>query len=143
MIYSCIYFIFTIGRQSFFTASVNSNPGSINSKKVPFNNVFSRQGTEYDSTTGVYTAAEDGLYVFYVNIMVYYNKRCEGYISKDGRSVGKFLSDGSDASGGNYQMGGNMVVLNLVKGDKVWIQTNNCNYIYSAKYSTFAGFKIA
>ena len=130
--------IFTVGRPRFLTASVSSTLRTI-SGKVPFDNVISRQGTEYDSTTGVYTVAEDGLCVFYVNIMVLGGNRCQGYISKDGVQMAWFYSESS----GNHQMGGNIVVLGLVKGDNVYIQTYGCNYIHQTKFSIFAGFKLA
>ena len=135
-------FTFADHRQSCFTATVSSRRGT-NNQKVLFGNVISQQGTEYDRSTGVYTAAEDGLYVFYVNIMAYKGKYCQGYISKNSVAMAQFYSDGRGIMAHNWQMGGNMVVINLVKGDKVWIQTRSCNDIYPDKYSIFIGCKIA
>ena len=123
-----------------FTAGVTSSSTTWNSGTLIFNSVILNVGNGYNPSTGVFTSPVAGTYVFYVTA-VEYNKQ---YLVVDIvlNSVSKVRTMGhNDAS---YQTGANMVVLNLQKGDSVWVMYNAGTgyWTNSVPGTTFTGFLI-
>ena len=50
-------------------------------------------------------------------------------------------ADMNGRSGGDDR-GSNSEILTLVIGDRVWIQTGHCDFLYEYPYTSFSGFKI-
>ena len=101
-----------------FTAGVTSSSTTWNSGTLIFNSVILNVGNGYNPSTGVFTSPVAGTYVFYVSA-VEYNKQ-ELRVDIVLNSVSKVRTMGySDAA---FQTGTNMVVLNLQKGDSVWVR---------------------
>ena len=123
-----------------FTAGVTSSSTTWNSGTLIFNSVILNVGTGYNPSTGIFTSPVAGMYVFYV-IAVEFNKqdlRVEIVLN----SVSKVRTIGfSDAS---HQTGTNMVVLNLQKGDSVWVRHRYGKgyWTQSVPATTFTGFLI-
>ncbi|XP_078317159.1 uncharacterized protein LOC144620423 [Crassostrea virginica] len=123
-----------------FTAGVTSSSSTWNSGTLIFNSVILNVGNGYNPSTGVFTSPVAGTYVFYVTA-VEYNKQ---YLKVDIvlNSVSKVRTMGySDAA---YQTGTNMVVLNLQKGDSVWVMYNDGTgyWTQTVPATTFTGFLI-
>ena len=134
-------FLFTDPKQKVaFTAGVTSTSTTWNSGTLIFNSVIENVGNGYNPSTGVFTSPVAGTYVFYVTA-VEYNKQ---YLRVDIvlNSVSKVRTMGHpDAA---YQTGTNMVVLNLQKGDSVWVMYNTGTgyWTQTVPATTFTGFLI-
>ena len=128
-------------RGIFFSAKASSSLGEISGKKIPFGYVIDQQGAAYDSTNGIFTAPGEGHYVFYTQIITPHGKYCNAFIARNGVSVANFISD-SEHDMEDWNMGGNMVVVHLMTGEKVWIQAGDCHGIHARFTNVFIGFKI-
>ena len=135
------FLLFTDPKQEVaFTAGVTSSSSTWNSGTLIFNSVILNVGNGYNPSTGVFTSPVAGTYVFYVTA-VEYNKQ---YLKVDIvlNSVSKVRTIGySDAA---FQTGTNMVVLNLQKGDSVWVMYNDGTgyWTQTVPATTFTGFLI-
>ena len=123
-----------------FTAGVASLSSTWNSGTLVFNSVILNVGNGYNPSTGVFTSPVAGTYVFYVTA-VEYSKQ---YLMVDIvlNSVSKVRTIGE--SNAAYQTGTNMVVLNLQKGDSVWVKhaSGQGYYTLSVPITTFTGFLV-
>ena len=123
-----------------FTAGVTSYSTTWNSGTLIFNSVILNVGNGYNPSTGVFTSPMTGTYVFYVTA-VEYNKQ-DLYVDIVLNSVSKVrtLAENSAA----FQTGTNMVVLNLQKGDSVWVSYAGGKGYYtgSVPITTFTGLLV-
>ena len=123
-----------------FTAGVTSGSSTWNSGTLVFDVVILNLGNGYNPSTGVFTSPVAGTYVFYVTA-IEYNKQ---YLYADIvlNSVSKVKLVGDNTAG--YQTGTNMVVLNLQKGDSVWVKhvSGQGYWSTSVPATTFSGFLI-
>ena len=123
-----------------FTAGVTSSSSTWNSGTLIFNSVILNVGDGYNPSTGVFTSPVAGTYVFYVTAVEY----IKHYLVVDIvlNSVSKVRAFGH--SNAAYQTGTNMVVLNLQKGDSVWVKhvSGKGYWSWTAPATTFSGFLI-
>ena len=135
------FLLFTDPKQKVaFTAGVTSTSTTWNSGTLIFNMAILNVGNGYNPSTGVFTSPVAGTYVFYVTAVEYDKQYLQADIVLN--SVSKVRTLGhSDAS---YQTGTNMVVLNLQKGDSVWVKHVSGKGYWSASVpaTTFTGFLI-
>ncbi|XP_078315775.1 uncharacterized protein LOC111103845 [Crassostrea virginica] len=123
-----------------FTAGVSSASTTWNSGALIFSKAILNVGNGFNPSTGVFTSPVAGTYVFYVSALEYSKQHLQVDIVLNSVSKVKLVGD-SDAA---YQTGTNMVVLNLQKGDSVWVK-----HVYGKGYwstsvpaTTFSGFLI-
>ncbi|XP_078317077.1 uncharacterized protein LOC111103840 isoform X3 [Crassostrea virginica] len=123
-----------------FTAGVTSLSSTWNSGTLVFNSVILNVGTGYNPSTGVFTSPVAGTYVFYVSALEYSKQYLQVDIVLNSVSKVKLVGDNEAA----YQTGTNMVVLNLQKGDSVWVKHVSGKGYWSARVpaTTFTGFLI-
>ncbi|CAC5411096.1 unnamed protein product [Mytilus coruscus] len=119
------------------TASKTLGAGEI----VKFNKVWTNVNNDYDSSTGVYTAPKPGVYQFSCSVMTQHGKTLRVFLWKnDMKTVAAY--PGSD----NHNMGSLNMVLELKKGDKVYIKQGGPEkYIYSepaSNFNMFSGYLI-
>ena len=123
-----------------FTAGVTSASSTWNSGTLIFNKAILNVGTGYNPSTGVFTSPVAGTFVFYVTALEYSKQ----YLMVDIvlNSVSKVKLVGESAAA--YQTGTNMVVLNLQKGDSVWVRhvRGQGYWSDSVPATTFTGFLI-
>ena len=118
-----------------FTAGITSASGSWQGDILVFPHVITNKGQGYSSQTGKFTAPRDGTYVFTVTAVSYSNGLSLDIVH-DGDS--KVRSHAS----ARYQTGTNLVVLELDRGDAVWVKrhTGRGYWTYSVPLTTFSGF---
>ena len=123
-----------------FTAGVSSTSTTWNSGTLIFNSVILNVGDGYNPSTGVFTSPVAGTYVFYVSAVEYLSQYLQVDIVLN--SVSKVTLLGESAAA--YQTGTNMVVLNLQKGDSVWVRHASGKGYWSTRVpaTTFSGFLI-
>ena len=123
-----------------FTAGVTSSSSTWRSGTLIFNSIILNVGNGYNPSTGVFTSPVAGTYVFYVTAVEYLKQHLQVEIVLNSVSKVRTLSY-SDA---NYQTGTNMAVLNLQKGDSVWVRHiyGNGFWTESVPITTFTGFLI-
>ena len=123
-----------------FTAGVTATSTTWNSGTLIFNSVILNVGNGYNPSTGVFTSPMTGTFVFYVTA-VEYSKQ---YLMVDIvlNSVSKVRTIGESNAG--YQTGTNMVVLNLQKGDSVWVRhySGKGYFTDSVPITTFTGLLV-
>ena len=134
-------FLFTDPKQKVvFTAGVTSDSSTWNSGTLIFNSVILNVGNGYNPSTGVFTSPVAGTYVFYVTAVEYDKQFLRVDIALNSVSKVRTYSY-SDAA---YKTGTNMVVLNLQKGDSVWVKHSSGTgyHTHSVPLTTFTGFQI-
>ena len=120
-------------------ASVQDN------QHLPFNNVYTNIGGEYDVANSVFACQTPGVYVFQNTILAKPNSLIQTAIVKNGR----ILTEAYARSEGDYvfQSGSTMAVTGLNVGDLVWVKVHGTGHsVYGSSgnidwgYSSFAGF---
>lgn len=121
-----------------FTAAVTSLSTTWNSGTLIFDVVITNVGNGYNPSTGVFTSPGEGTYLFYVSALEYLQQYLGLEIVLN--SVPKVRLIGESAAA--YQTGTNMVVLNLQKGDSVWVRhhAGKGYYSHSIPVRLFQGF---
>lgn len=124
-----------------FTASVTSLSSTWNSGTLIFDVVITNTGNGYNPSTGVFTSPISGTYVFYVSAVEYSAQFLAIDIVLN--SVSKVRANCNNSA--TYQTGTNMVVLELQKGDSVWVRHYGGKgyYSQSVPVTTFSGYLIS
>ena len=120
-----------------FTAGVTSINSTWNNGTLIFTSVILNVGNGYNPSTGVFTSPVAGTYVFYVTSVEYLTLGLMLDIVLNG--VSKVRTVGSSFAG--CMTGTNMVVLNLQKGDSVWVRhfSGKGYYTNPVPVTTFTG----
>nr|XP_022324117.1 multimerin-2-like [Crassostrea virginica] len=124
-------------QEGFTVGLTNYNGGWIGSILI-FPHVVTNIGNGYNPTTGKFTASKKGTYVFFVTV----NTESKNYIYLDivhnGASKVRTMSHNT----ASYLTGSNMAVLELNKGDTVWVSRydGKSYYSHSVPITTFSGF---
>ncbi|XP_078320033.1 uncharacterized protein LOC111106082 [Crassostrea virginica] len=121
-----------------FTAGMTSTSTSWRGDILVFPYVITNKGQGYSSSSGKFTAPRDGTYVFALTAVSYYSNHLRLDIVHDGDSKVRTLSHGS----ASFQTGTNLVVLELDRGDAVWVKRYGGQGYYtdSVPLTTFSGF---
>ena len=121
-----------------FTAGMTSSSTTWRGDILVFPHVITNKGQGYSSSSGKFTAPRDGTYVFTVTGVSFAKKPLTLDIVHDGVSKVKTWSDSS----ASHQTGTNLVVLELDRGDAVWVRRNSGQgyYSLSVPWTTFSGF---
>ena len=123
-----------------FTDGVTTISTTWNSGTLIFNSVILNGGNVYNPSTGVFTSPVAGTFVFYVTAVEYSNQYLRVDIVLN--SVSKVRTIGDNSA--SFQTGTNMIVLNLQKGDSVWVRYNSGKgyYTSSVPVTTFTGLLV-
>ena len=122
-----------------FSARLGRNIDNLQSyETVVFDVIINNNGEAYNPSTGVFTAPIHGVYVFFTHIMGAV-RVMEMYIKKNGAGVAWLYS-----SGIGYGRDSNMIVLELLKGDTVYVAKHGRFgqqpfYVHHV-WTTFSGF---
>ncbi|XP_078310878.1 uncharacterized protein LOC144618539 [Crassostrea virginica] len=121
-----------------FTAGMTSNSDTWQGDVLVFPHVITNKGQGYSSSSGKFTAPRDGTYVFTVTAVSYSDNYLNLVIVHDGVSKVRTYSHNS----ARYQTGTNLVVLELDRGDAVWVERySGRGYTsVSVPLTTFSGF---
>ncbi|XP_077987347.1 cerebellin-3-like [Glandiceps talaboti] len=129
-------------RQVAFSAARNEPMGPLGRNAIiPYQHVFVNVGDSFDQTSGVFNCITPGIYSFMLNVQ----KRSDTYdtyieLIRNGNVVlsihdneGDFLDSASSS-----------ILLDLERGDKVWLQLGRGFVLYSSegRYTTFSGFLV-
>jgi len=109
---------------------------------LKFGNVITNEGHNYDPSTGIFTCASAGIYVFSQTLDSNKNNFISSRILKNGNEIGLVQAVGTnlyDAS--SY----NSIVVSLNLGDRVWMSAytmgNPADSLFKfGYYATFSGF---
>ena len=112
----------------------------IPSTAVIYDKVVTNIGSSYNPSDGTFTAPRAGTYLFIWNSMTYSKHFCRLYLYKNGANIG--ISAYGDGPSDKSASGSMSVVLGLAVGDRLWIQPDECGYLYGAQYTSFTGCKI-
>ncbi|XP_048769635.2 uncharacterized protein LOC125675853 [Ostrea edulis] len=127
-----------LSRKVAFTASVSSSSGSWNSGTLVFPVVITNVGNGYNPSNGIFTAPTNGNYVFFVNVQSNAAQIIYADIVLNGSTKVRTMG-----YNGSYAAGLNLVVLDLQKGDTVWVKHySGKGYYTDGSITTFSGFLI-
>ena len=103
-----------------------------------FPHVITNKEQGYSSSSGKFTAPRDGTYVFTLTVVSYDSNDLNQDIVYDG--VSKLRTSLTDYA--SYQTGTNLVVLELDRGDDVWVKRDRGRSYHSESVpvTTFSGF---
>ena len=120
-----------------FTAGMTSS-GTWRGDILVFPHVIANKGQGYSSSSGKFTAPRDGTYVFTVTAVSFGSNSLFLDIVHDGVSKVRTYSSNS----ASWQTGTNLVVLELDRGDAVWVGRGGGqgHYSQSVPWTTFSGF---
>ncbi|XP_078341116.1 uncharacterized protein LOC111118614 [Crassostrea virginica] len=121
-----------------FTAGMTSSSTTWRGDILVFPHVITNKGQGYSSQTGKFTAPRDGTYVFTVTGVSFGKNELNLEIVHDGDSKVKTWSDSS----AYLQTGTNLVVLELDRGDAVWVKRKSGlgYWTNNVPLTTFSGF---
>ena len=125
---------FTATRSKTFTSSI---------RKIVFNTVITNVGGAYSGTTGIFTSPSDGVYGYIWTLTTDDEEYCYVKLYKNGseedfRAYARLSGVTSDARSQSI-MAAN---LRLNKGDRIWLQADDCSYFYGSPYNAFTGWKL-
>nr|XP_022286970.1 myosin-3-like [Crassostrea virginica] len=121
-----------------FTAGMTTYSYTWEGDILVFPHVITNKGQGYSSSSGKFTAPKDGTYVFTLTVVSYLNTYLRLDIVHDGVSKVRTYSHNS----ASFQTGTNLVVLELDRGDAVWVQRDRGQgyFTNSVPLTTFSGF---
>ena len=121
-----------------FTAGMTSSSDSWSGDILVFPHVITNKGQGYSSSSGKFTVPRDGTYVFTVTAVSFGSNYLRLDIVHDGDSKVRTYSSGNAYS----QTVTNLVVLELDRGDAVWVRraSGRGYYSESVPFTTFSGF---
>ena len=121
-----------------FTAGMTSDSSTWQGDILVFTHVITNKGQGYSSSSGKFTAPRDGTYVFTVTAVSWDSNYLSLDIVHDGLSKVRTMSEDS----ARYQTGTNLVVLELDRGDAVWVKRHRGRGYdtHSVPLTTFSGF---
>ena len=126
-----------------FSAEISTRllTGILKRKTVIFNSVITNIGHGYSTSTGTFTAPQSGLYIFNLDIMVRAaNRQCLELV-KNSFSMMKTYMEGTAT---NYASFSRMVILQLSRGDRVWVRSKGGDGILEGNgYSSFSGWLVS
>ncbi|VDH90089.1 Hypothetical predicted protein [Mytilus galloprovincialis] len=127
---------------SAFAASLTAARTLGTGEIVKFDKVWTNVNNDYDPSTGVYTAPKQGVYQFLCTVMTANNKTLRLLLWKNDMKTVAVYPGNSGYNTGTINM-----ILELKKGDKVYIKQASLDklYIYSESaynYSMFSGYLI-
>jgi hypothetical protein len=132
-------YILVSGHQIAFTARLGSN-GHDSENPLLFTRVITNVGSSYNPTTGKFTCAVPGTYIFSVSLTANNAYYVHAYIVKNGAVQLHVLTQQPGTSPSNRAPSAStQVVFRLVRGDAVWVRNHNGGYPLW-EYSTFSGF---
>nr|CBX41733.1 putative C1q domain containing protein MgC1q84 [Mytilus galloprovincialis] len=122
-----------------FTATLSKDFSvAVTNKIIVFDTVKTNIGGHYSSKTGIFTVPRNGLYMISSTMRSYGSKHlhCELWVNSD--IIEKLF-------GGNYSQGTANAVLQLKRGDRVFIKKDNHGgeSILGRDWSVFSGYLIA
>ncbi|KAH3851283.1 complement C1q tumor necrosis factor-related protein 3-like [Dreissena polymorpha] len=121
-----------------FTALLNKPKENIGrGQKIIFQNVVLNKGGAYNPRTGVFTAPVTGLYLFSATLLHEPERgSLHAALVHSGRRVALL-----HATSGMWDEGSQTVIIQVNKGEQVWIQNKNGynSLIYGMGFSSFAG----
>eukprot|EP00105_Crassostrea_gigas_P008401 XP_011422961.1 PREDICTED: uncharacterized protein LOC105325203 [Crassostrea gigas] len=121
-----------------FTVGITSSSSSWAGNILVFPHVVTNNGNGYNPSSGKFTAPTDGTYVFFVTVNAYGSNYIYLNIVLNGSSKVRTMSHNT----ASYMTGTNMAVLQLFKGNYVWVSRHTGKSYYSndVPITTFSGF---
>ena len=126
--------------QEGFTVGLTTSSGGWSGSILIFPHVVTNIGNGYNPTTGKFTASKKGTYVFFVTV----NTLGKNYIYLDIVHNGASKVRTMSYNTATYMTGSNMAVLELNKGDTVWVSraSGTSYYSESVPITTFSGVRL-
>ena len=130
-------------RKSAFTAIKTGEQTGVSGDIIRFDVVETNIHNDFSLETNKFTCRVRGTYVFMFSVGINSNTNPVVSLMKNGNSI---VSIHSSTGISDFDMGGNSAIVNLAKGDEVWIQfayySDSSKIIYSNsyKYTTLSGF---
>ena len=102
-----------------------------------FDNVLHNVGGAYNPTFGHFTVPVDGVYFISITITVQHTKVVDLYLMKNTTEVYRIMA--GDAKTNYYEIGSASLVLDLLKGDVMYVQGRRSpDHIQGDKMSSFS-----
>ncbi|VDI09007.1 Hypothetical predicted protein [Mytilus galloprovincialis] len=128
-----------------FTSTISQDVVNLGDNQViRFDRVYTNEGSDYNSLTGIFTCEIPGLYAFYVHTLAEPGKHLETEITKNLQIMAYTYAKDKEA----YSSGSNMAVMTLQKGDTVLVRSHGSQHdhngsVIDSGYTSFSGFLIA
>lgn len=124
-----------------FTVGMTSTSRTWSGDIFVFPKVITNNGNGYDPSTGKFTAPLAATYVFFVHVNAHSSNHLYIDIVLNGSSQVRTMAHNS----AQYRTGTNMAVLQLVKGDSVWVSrfSGQSYFTHSVPITTFSGFSLS
>ncbi|XP_053387535.1 complement C1q-like protein 4 [Mercenaria mercenaria] len=131
-----------------FTASLQNTITNMGShQQIVFDYVITNIGNAYSPSHGHFTAPIRGVYAFFVMITDIPGHSASIQLLKNGQWIGHALANGSSQDGNLYVTSTLPVVVQLQKGDEVWVQNegsfSTVEELDGGSWSSFSGHLVA
>lgn len=119
-----------------FSAEGIGNATLLTNQTIVFTNLILNIGDAYNSSTGIFTAPVNGLYMFSVQMCTQYRSRSQFRVFAGPKVIQSILDDSNHSiySRGVSNTAGN-VAQSLTAGEEVWIQNAGSPYSELSRYS--------
>ncbi|XP_076108516.1 uncharacterized protein LOC143076585 [Mytilus galloprovincialis] len=128
-----------------FTSVISKDVVNLGDDQViRFDIVYTNEGNDYNSQTGIFTCEIPGLYAFYVHTLAEPGKHLETVISKNLQTMAITYAYDKEA----FSSGSNMAVMTLQSGDTVLVRSHGSLHSHNGSvidfwYTSFSGFLVA
>ncbi|CAC5422858.1 C1QL [Mytilus coruscus] len=135
------------GRGQDKVAFMAKNSGSL--KNIPtksvvvYNIAVTNLGNGYDTSTGIFTAPSNGVYIFSWTVLCERSKHFFTYLALNGNLIARNFAGARNVT--EYSSGSQNVVLEIKKDDKVSVRIMDGYtglYMHGESWSTFSGYKL-
>lgn len=109
-------------------------------QQITYDHVVTNIGNGYSSQNGMFTAPISGLYHFSTTVMAVGNENVHIQMVKNGNEIARAYTSSTD-----YETGVAVVIIELNKGDNVWVKhfyDVGAPHIHGLGYTSFSGFLI-
>ncbi|XP_061177026.1 complement C1q-like protein 4 [Saccostrea echinata] len=125
-----------------FQAKLTKNQRSLSGNSIIiFTTTTLNAGHAYSPLTGIFTAPEDGIYVFSWNVLAHAGNVFHTEIVLNGNAVAQNHADGRSGSP-HYASGSSTAVIGMRTNDQVWIRAKGHGESAAGDWSSFSGFKL-
>ena len=124
-----------------FSARMKSGIVDLKSGPWIFDTVVTNVGNAYNDHTGLFTAPDNGIYVFNFNFINHWDEETvHAKLIKNGKTIAIGIANSIES----FDNGGAMVTVQLEKGDEVYVTRGDLgNRILGDWWCKFSGFRLS
>ncbi|XP_052078285.1 complement C1q-like protein 2 [Mytilus californianus] len=110
---------------------------------VVYNTVITNLGNGYDSSTGIFKAPSNCVYIFSWTVLCQHGKSFRTYLALNGHLIARNFAGARNVA--DHASGSQNVVIEVKKDDEIFVRIQDGytgQFMYADSWSTFSGYKL-